>query len=189
MVLCVTLYLHREIFLWDWDQHVKHCRYCRRCRSAQFWVWPSETIGVEAGSVIADLKSCRLKVVPRWKAVKDTQERWFGEETVASSAVGEDAPRTTVRISDVVEVGGFQYVEEHNRLDLPCCSRSVSSPGKRKKKRVPVSPVAAKKNISLLKVRVLAVLYLKLLLRRVLRNWVREKVVVIVVMLSFPRRI
>ena len=81
----------------------------------------------------------------RRKAVKNTQERWFGEETVASSAAGEVAPRTTVRISDVVEVGGFQYVEEHNRLDLPCCSRSVSSPWKRKKKRVPVSPVAAKK--------------------------------------------
>ena len=41
------------------------------------------------------------------KAMEDTRERWFSAETVASSAVGESAPRTrtTVRISDVVEVG------------------------------------------------------------------------------------
>ena len=94
--------------------------------------------------MIADLKSCREKVALRRKALKDTRERWFGAETVASSAVGEAAPRTTVRISDVVEVGHVQYVEEHNKLGLICCSRSLSSPGKGKERRVPVSPVAAK---------------------------------------------
>ena len=84
--------------------------------------------------------------------MKDTRERWFGAETVASSDVDEAAPRTTVCISDVVEVGDVQYVEEHNKLGLPCCSRSVSSPGKSKKRRVPVSPLVAKKNSFLLKV-------------------------------------
>ena len=65
--------------------------------------------------------------------MKDTRERWFGAETVASKAVGETAPGTTVRISDVVEVGDVRYVEEHEKLGLPCCSRSASSSGKSKR--------------------------------------------------------
>ena len=69
---------------------------------------PWGAIGVESGPVIADLKSCREKFLSQRKAVKDTRERWFGAETVASSAVGESAPRTIVRISDVVEVGDVQ---------------------------------------------------------------------------------
>ena len=88
--------------------------------NARFNPW--EAIGVEAGPVIADLKSCREKIVSRRKAVKDTRERWFSAETVTSSAVGETAPRTTVRISDVVEVGDVQYVADHEKLGLPCCS-------------------------------------------------------------------
>ena len=107
---------------------------------------PWGAIGVEAGPVIVDLKSCREEIVSQRKAVKDTWERWFGAETVASSAVGEATPRTTVRISDVVEVGDVQYVEEHNKLSLLCCSRS--GPEKGKKRRVPVSPVVARKQFS-----------------------------------------
>ena len=83
---------------------------------------PWEALGVEAGHVIADLKSCREKIVIRRKAVKDTRERWFDAKTVASSAVGETAPRTTVCISDVIEVGDVQYVKEHEKFSLPCCS-------------------------------------------------------------------
>ena len=79
---------------------------------------PRRSLGIEAGPVIADMKSCREKVVLRRKAVKDTRERWFGAETVASSAVGEAAPRTTVSISDVAEVEGVQYVEEHIKLGI-----------------------------------------------------------------------
>ena len=45
-------------------------------------------ITVEAGPVLADLKSCREKVVTRRKVVKDTHVRWFDAEAVASSAVG-----------------------------------------------------------------------------------------------------
>ena len=112
-------------------------------KSSKFDPWGA--IDVEAGPVIADLKLCREKIVSRRKAVKDTRERWFGSETVASSAVREAAPRTTVRISDVVEVGDVQYVADHGKLCLPCCSRSASSPGKSKKGRAPVSPGAAKK--------------------------------------------
>ena len=77
--------------------------------------------------------------------MRDTRERWFGAETVASSAVDETAPRTTVCISDVVEVGDVQYFEEHEKLYLSYCSRSASSPGKNRKRRVPVSPGVAKK--------------------------------------------
>ena len=96
--------------------------------SARFDPWGS--IDVEAGPVVADLKSCREKVMSQRKALKDTRERWFNAETVASSAVGEIAPRTTVRISDVVEVGDLHYVAEHEKLGLPCCSWSTSSPGR-----------------------------------------------------------
>ena len=102
--------------------------------------------------------------------MKDTRERWFSAETVASSPVGETSPRTSVGISDVVEVGDVQYVAEHEKRCLPCCSRSASSPGKSKKRRPPVSPSVAKKNSFLLQVHLLAVLHLSLLFRRVLRS-------------------
>ena len=110
--------------------------------SDRFNLW--RAIDVEAGPVIADLKSCREKILSQRKAVKDTRERWFSAETVASSAVGERAPRTTVRISDVVEVGDVQFVAEHEKLGLPCSSRS--SPGKGKKKQSSASPGVLKKN-------------------------------------------
>ena len=74
--------------------------------SSEFDPWGA--IRVEAGPVIADLKSCREKVVSSRKVVKDTLERSFAAEPVASSAVGEAAPRMTVHISDVVKVGDFQ---------------------------------------------------------------------------------
>ena len=114
--------------------------------SARFDLWGA--FGVEAGPVVAVLKSCREKVMSQRKAMKDTRRRWFSAETVASSAVGESAPRTTVRISDVVELGDVQYVAEHEKLGLPCCSRSTSSPGKSKKRRAPVSPGVVKKQFS-----------------------------------------
>ena len=93
---------------------------------------PWGAIDVEAGPVIADLKSCREKILSQRKAVKDTRERWFSAENVASSALGESAPRTTVRISDVVEVGDVQYVAEHEKLGPPCCSRSRPGMGKKR---------------------------------------------------------
>ena len=143
---CVSSSVHAEkLFLRAWDQHAEHCRHCPRCvrNSSKFDPWGA--IGVEAGPVLADLNSCREKSVSRRKVVKDTRERWFGAETVASSAVAETAPRTTVCISDVVEVEDVQCVEEHDKLGLLCCSRSGSSPGKSKKKRVPAGPGVAKK--------------------------------------------
>ena len=114
--------------------------------SARFDPWGA--IDVEAGPVIADLKSCREKILSQRKAVRDTRDRWFSAETVASSAVGESAPRTTVRISDVVEVGDVQYVAEHEKLGLPCCSRPTFSPGKSKKRWAPVGPGVVKKQFS-----------------------------------------
>ena len=103
---------------------------------------------MEAGPVNADLKAYREKILSRRKAVKDTRELWFGAKTVASEAIGEAAPRTTVRISDVVAVADVQCFEEHIRLGLPCCSRPVSKAGKSKKRRVPVGPVVWKKQFS-----------------------------------------
>ena len=58
--------------------------------TARFDPWG--VIGVETGPVIADLKSCREKILSERKAVKDTRELWFSAETVASSAVGESVP-------------------------------------------------------------------------------------------------
>ena len=112
--------------------------------SARFDPWGA--IDVEAGPVIIDLKSCRKKILSQRKAVRDTRERWFSGETVASSAVGESAPKTTVRISDVVEVGDVQYVAEHEKLGLPCCSRL--SPGKERKRQSSASPGVVKKQFS-----------------------------------------
>ena len=88
--------------------------------SSEFDPWGA--IGVEAGPVTAYIKSCREKVVLRTGAVKDRRQQWFDAETDASLAVGEAAPRTTVRSSDVLEVGDVQYIEEHNKLGLLCCS-------------------------------------------------------------------
>ena len=107
---------------------------------------PWGAIDVEAGPVIVDLKTCREKILSQRKALKDTRERWLSAETVASSAVGESAPRTTVRISDVVEVRDVKYVAEHEKLGLSCCSRS--SPGKGKKRQSSTSPGVSKKQFS-----------------------------------------
>ena len=112
--------------------------------SSHFDPWGA--IGVGAGPVIIDLKSCHQKVLAQRKAVKGTRERWFSGETVASSAVGEGAPKTTIRIADMVEVGDVQYVAEHEKLGLPCCSRL--SPGKGKKRQSSVSPGVLKKQFS-----------------------------------------
>ena len=149
-------------------------------RSSEFDPW--RAIGVEAGPVIANFNSCQEKVVLRRMTVKDKREWWFGAKTVASSAVGETAPRTTVCISDVVEVGDVHYIEEHIILGVPCCSWSLSSPGKSKKRRVPVKLVVTKKNNSPARVRLLAVLNLKLPSRKVLRSRVPEEEVAIVAM-------
>ena len=112
--------------------------------SSRFDLWGA--IDVEAGPVITYLKSCREKVLSQRKAVRDTRERWFSGETVASSAVGESAPRTTVRISDVVKVGDVQYVAEHEKFGLPRGSRL--SPGKGKKRQASASPGVSKKQFS-----------------------------------------
>ena len=39
----------------------------------------------------------------------------------------------------------MQYVEEHEKLGVPCCSRSP--PGKSKKSPAPVSPGVTKKTV------------------------------------------
>ena len=81
--------------------------------SARFDLWGAND--VEAGPVVADLNSCCEKILSQRKAMKDTRERWFSAETVTSSAVGESAPRTTFRISDVVEVGDLRQVPGKER--------------------------------------------------------------------------
>ena len=41
-----------------------------------------------------------------------------------------------------------QYIEEHLELCRLCCSRTVLTPGKSEKRRMPVIPVVAKKRFS-----------------------------------------
>ena len=103
---------------------------------------------METGPVNADLKANREKVLLQGKTTKDTGEWWFAAESVASAVVGEAAPRTTVRIANVVEVGHVQFKNEHHNIGLSCCGQSVLSPGKGKKRRVPASPVKSKKLFS-----------------------------------------
>ena len=58
------------------------------------------------------------------------------------------APRKTVRISDVVEVGEVQCIDKHNERGLHCCSWSLPSPEKGKERRVSVSSFMPKKQFS-----------------------------------------
>ena len=145
--LCVSTLVHTEKFFSETGISLLNTAVTAADavrNSARFDPWGA--IDVEAGPAIIDLKSCREKILAQRKVVKDTRERWFSAETVASSAVGESAPRATVRISDVVEVGDVQYVAEHEKLGLPCCIRS--SPGKGKKSQSSASPGVWKKQFS-----------------------------------------
>ena len=153
-------------------------------RSSEFDPWGA--IRIEGGPVIADLKSCRQKVVSRRKAVKDTGERWFGAGTVASSPVSEAAPRPTVRISDVVEVGVVQYVDERNKVSIVVVDL-CQIPGRARGDECRWVLLLQKKNNFLLEVR-LAVPLLKLLLKRVFESQIREEVVVIAIMPQFSKR-
>ena len=76
----------------------------------------------------------------------------------------------------------MQYVAEREKLGLPSCSWSTSSPRKSKKRQAPVSPGVSKKNNFPSQVRLLAVLHLSLLFRKVSRSRGREKMVAIAVM-------
>ena len=97
--------------------------------SSEFY--PRRAFVVEAGAVVTDLEACREKVFLRRKTAKDTRERWFGEGSVATSVVGEAAPRTIARKSDLAEMGDVQHVHDCLQRGLPSCGWSPSSHGKR----------------------------------------------------------
>ena len=107
---------------------------------------PWGAIGVGAGPVNIDLKSCHQKVLSQRKAMKSTRERWFSGETVASSAVGESAPKTTVRISDMVEVGDVHMWLSMKNSDSHVAVDQV--PGRAKKGSHPQVLVSQKKQFS-----------------------------------------
>ena len=118
--------------------------------------------------------------------MRDTRERWFSAETVASSAVSETVPRSTVCISDIVEVGDVQYVEEHEKFGLPCCSRSASSPGRSEKRRAPLSPGGTKKQFSVASLSA-GRPSLESVLQKSFEKSGREEVVLIAVMPQFSK--
>ena len=67
-----------------------------------FDIWRG--FGLEAGPLIVHLKAFREKFLMQMKAVKDTRDCWFGVDSMASSVVGDAAPRIYVRISDVARI-------------------------------------------------------------------------------------
>ena len=158
------LFTQRNFFLRDWDQHAEHCRYCRRSCSKKFQVWPLGSNWCRGWH-----RNCRSEVVPRENCITKeggqrynfhfvsliTEERrwwrtlvWCRNCYIISCwCLWWCGPRTTVRLSDVVEVGDVQCVQEPDKLGLFCCSLSMSSLGKSKKRRVPVSPGVAKKTV------------------------------------------
>ena len=73
------------------------------CTSAEFDSW--RTIDVFVDSIIADLKTCSEKMLLHRTALRDTRERLFGADSVASSVVDETESRTTVPMSVVMVVG------------------------------------------------------------------------------------
>ena len=92
--------------------------------------------GYEA--TLVDLRKTYDAVIVRRKEARDTSERWFGDRSVESSEVGEPSCRAGVRISNVVEVGQFEYLSGCvPAWDQPGSSTTVSprSPGKGKWKR------------------------------------------------------
>ena len=105
--------------------------------SSKFDPW--RAIELETGAVFSDLQSCQKKVFLWRKTLKDVRERWFGADSAAASTIVETGPRTTVRFSHVVELGGVQFFDGHHKLGHRCCRRSVSSPREAGTRRVPVS--------------------------------------------------
>ena len=84
-------------------------------------------------AVVFDLRKAYDVVVVLRKEARDTSERWFGVESVASSAVGESSGQQVVRISNVVEVGQVEYLPQSvSTLQGPSTSFGTKSPGKGK---------------------------------------------------------
>ena len=65
-----------------------------------------------------DLEACREKVLLLQKTATVTRDCCFAAYSVASSMVDEAAPRTIVRISDILEERDFQCVREYHMCDL-----------------------------------------------------------------------
>ena len=142
-ILCVIPCLHREAFLWDWDQHAEHCCHCRRCCSKQCYVWPLGSFWCRSWP-----RSCRFEVLPRESYVTEEGDEGYTGALVQCRNRCLISCRWAIRISDVVEVRDVQYVAEHEKLGLHCCCKSASSPGKSKRRRAPVSPGVTKKQFS-----------------------------------------
>ena len=71
---------------------------------------------------------------------KETRDRWFDVENVASYLVAKGAPCTGVPTSIVVEVGYARYSDKSQDVGLPYSSRTPP-PFPEKQKRNVVEPV------------------------------------------------
>ena len=99
-------------------------------------------------AVVSDLRKAYDVVVVRRKEARDTSERWFGVASVACSAVGESSGQQAVRISNVVEVGQVEYLQQSvSAIQVPSTSFAIKIPGKGKQKKgeTPAKPAVKRR--------------------------------------------
>ena len=76
--------------------------------SAVFELW-SHVETVFRSQVVAENCACVNQVVDRRRAVKDSQEQWYAVGAIRPSSE-DSASRSSVKISNIVEEGRFEYV-------------------------------------------------------------------------------
>ena len=109
---------------------------------------PGTSICISSDSIIADKKT-RRETVLRRRTSKDTREHLFGVDSVVSSEVDKTSLRSTLRISDVVEVRDARNFDGRHESSLPSRSRTLLSPGQGKKWRASASFFTSKEKLSL----------------------------------------
>ena len=97
----------------------------------------SVVASASSSQVIADMYSCWDRVVLRRRSAKDTSERWHHGSTPRV----ETTSRPGVRISDVVEEGGVEYVLVGPPVVGSPGPSKISSPSSKRKRKITRSPV------------------------------------------------
>ena len=108
--------------------------------SAVFEPW-SHVETVSRSQVVAEVCACVNQAVDRRRVVKDSQEQWYAVGGIRPSSE-ESAPRSGVRISNMVEEGRVDYVPVRApSVSFPGRSNLRVSPGISKKRKIIRSPV------------------------------------------------
>ena len=108
--------------------------------SAVFEPW-SHVETASCAQVVTEVCACVNQAVDRRRAVKDSQEQWFALGGIGPSSE-DSASRSGVRISNIVEEGGVEYVPVRTpSVTVPGPSNLRVSSGKSKKRAISQSPV------------------------------------------------